>query len=208
MATWACRFLPFMAPPLLCRKEMVRRSACFVILVLSLMRIITGRSSSHNGYLGNMQSSGGMYSHPTGPLDSPSMSYMRPNLTTNNAYPTTGPQSAYPASSQSYSMRDGYANYGLAASGMRPHGSTSVGPGHSRYASMGSPRNGGLNNYGPASYNDQAARGVGMHAGYHGMNGMVGSGSVGSSRATGSNQAGGRLGSGGMSANGTVKRPW
>jgi hypothetical protein len=159
-----------------------------------------------------MQSSGGMYSHPTGPLDSPSMSYMRPNLPINSSFQTAGPpQSAYPATTQSYSMRDGYVNYSMNANGMRQNGSGPTGPGHSRYASMGSMRSGGhgSNNYGQSGYNDQAAiRGLGMSGGYNGMNGMPGPGSVGSSRALGGNQGTGRLGGGGMSASGTVKRPW
>jgi hypothetical protein len=100
-------------------------------------------------------------------------------------------------------MRDGYSGYGMSNNTMRNSGG---GPGHSRYASMGSVRNGNNPN-GYGNY-DQSNRnvGAGTAGGYGGMNGTA---------PTRQMSAGG--GGGGRSSNGNgsmaggagaVKRPW
>jgi len=178
--------------------------------------IALGRTSAHSAFLGNTQTSGGMYSHPTGPLDSPNMSYMRPNVAITTTYQSGGSHPAYPGTNSSYGngSRDTYGGYalnGMNGSSIRNNNGTGANvPGHSRYTSMGSGsvRSGGHAGgaYGSTTgYHDSSNRGSGMSGGgYNGMNG--GAVLSGSARHTVGNSTNG--GRSGMSANGSMDRPW
>lgn len=184
------------------------------------------------------QPSTGMYSHSTGPLDSPSFSYMRPggNPSGNGAYQNSGPHSAYPRLNtpvnhhnphhqqqhHHHHARDNFSGYGGGESMRTSHGGNAP-SGHSRYATMGSMRGSSANTYSSSGggggfdhHSTTTGRGSGGGGGFGsgGLSSGANAISIGTPRTMGASAAhsGSRMASStllsGSAGAGAVKRPW